>query len=83
MADSDFIMTIDSDDEEPSHKPTKPTKVQVQDVDDPHLNLELNFDFSAGHDPSTLYSWKTLPGFEKKGSRPVSRLLFCLSSILQ
>ena len=73
MAVDDFIMTIDSDEEDiplPLPKTSKPTKLQKADTEDAQLNADFIFDLSG--DPyADMIGGSNLHDFVKKGSRPV------------
>ncbi|KAF7969342.1 hypothetical protein HWV62_27671 [Athelia sp. TMB] len=72
MAADDFIMTIDSDEEDislPLPKISKPTKSQKADTEDAQLNADFIFDLSG--DPyADMIGGSSLHDFVKKGSRP-------------
>ena len=68
MANDDFIMTIDSDDEDTLHKPSK-TKDVVEDA-----QLDPNFVFDLSGDPYAELLGDTSGPQDsvKQGSKPVS-----------
>lgn len=71
MAVDDFIMTIDSDDEQtPSSKPARSTNKPV-DPEDAQLNTEFSFDL-AGDPYTDAIGCGNLNDLVKKGSKPVS-----------
>lgn len=77
MAVDDFIMTMDSDDEQPPvPKPSKPGRSQNKSVDpeDAQLNTEFSFDL-AGDPYADAMAGANLHDLVKKGSRPVSDTL--------
>lgn len=73
MAVDDFIMTIDSDEEDaplPLPETSKPTKSQKLDTEDAQLNTDFIFDLSG--DPyADMIGGSNLHDHVKKGSRPV------------
>lgn len=77
MAMDDFIMTIDSDEEDtplPLPKTSKSAKPQKIDNEDAQLNADFTFDLTG--DPyADMISGSNLQDVVKKGSRPVCVLL--------
>lgn len=73
MAPPDFVMTIDSDDEDVEPKQTTKSKKDVEAV-----QLDLDFVFDPSGDPYTdaLETQSDLKDFIKKGSRPVRLVCF-------
>ena len=74
MANDDFIMTIDSDDEDTLHKPSK-TKDVVEDA-----QLDPNFVFDLSGDPYNdfLNDHLDVQDLVKKGSKPVRLKVVCI-----
>ncbi|THH02879.1 hypothetical protein EW026_g13 [Hermanssonia centrifuga] len=64
MATMDFVMTIDSDDEDSQNKKNKP-------VDDTQLNPDFIFDLSGDPYTDLLDGGSDLHDYVKKGSKPV------------
>jgi hypothetical protein len=72
MAPNNFIMTIDSDDEDLSPSRVLPSaKPRSVDPPDPQLNAEFTFDL-VGDPYADILSESNLHDLVKKGSRPVS-----------
>jgi hypothetical protein len=76
MAVNDFIMTMDSDEEQPltSFKESKSRKSQNVDPEDAQLNAEFTFDL-AGDPYADILGEQNLRDLVKKGSRPVRSCL--------
>jgi ATP-dependent RNA helicase DDX27 len=76
MAVDDFIMTIDSDAEDPpsikANKSAKATKSSAVDVEGAHLNPEFSFDLSNDAYTVILGYENDLRDLVKTGSKPVS-----------
>lgn len=74
MAVDDFIMTIDSDEEDdiilPPSKVSKSAKSQKADPEDAQLNADFTFDL-AGDPYAEILGGSNLHDLVKKGSRPV------------
>jgi ATP-dependent RNA helicase DDX27 len=72
MAVNDFIMTMDSDEEQPltSFKESKSRKSQNVDPEDAQLNADFTFDL-AGDPYADILGEQNLRDLVKKGSRPV------------
>lgn len=72
MAMEDFIMTIDSDEEQiPSPKVSRSVKSQNLESGDEQLNADFTFDL-AGDPYVNVVGESNLQDLVKKGSRPVS-----------
>lgn len=74
MAVDDFIMTMDSDDEQPpAPKLEKPGRSQNKSVDPEDAQLNTDFSFDLAGDPyADATGGDNLHDLVKKGSRPVS-----------
>lgn len=79
MANDDFIMTIDSDDEETEVKKPSKTKEAAEDA---QLNPDFVFDLSGDPYADLLGDTTEPQDYVKKGSRPVSDLRSLLSFTL-
>lgn len=74
MAPSDFVMTIDSDDEDVESKQV--TKLKGKDVEAVQLDLDFVFDPSGDPYIDTLEAQSEVKDFIKQGSRPVGSFCF-------
>ncbi|KII94365.1 hypothetical protein PLICRDRAFT_133018 [Plicaturopsis crispa FD-325 SS-3] len=70
MAPDDFIMTLDSDDDEVPPKKTTAKSGKVQDAEDAHLNPDFSFDVSGDPYADILEAENGLHDLVKKGSKP-------------
>jgi ATP-dependent RNA helicase DDX27 len=76
MADDEYVMTIDSDEEQV--EPKQSAKYKVKDADEVQLDLDFVFDPSGDPYADVLEVQADLKDFIKGGSRPVRFLCIIL-----
>jgi hypothetical protein len=81
MAVDDFVMTIDSDDEELYARQAPKSKINDPEA----VQLDLDFVFDPSGDPysDALEARTELKDYIKKGSRPVCTLLFVCLNVME
>lgn len=76
MADNDYLMTIDSDNEE-----TNPPRTSVEGTADDDLNPEFTFDLSVDNYTEILGQQRDSEDVIRRGTKPVCMIIFFSISV--